>query len=368
MKFNEIQEIIYLLNIENAARFSLIEIDQDKDTNRIYPSPDSHTLINLQLKQAENDTWLKNIIDSLNDYTGLVWLIKEKDEWIAYSSPAELAHGASDNQNFGYLYVPPQTGKMDTARFVEQIAHLRSPEGCPWDRKQTHQSLRTNLLEETYEVLEAIDARDNAHLQEELGDLLLQIVLHAQIAKDEKSFDFGNVVHDVYQKIRNRHPHVFKDTKIEGVSDVLSNWEKIKAEERKQKNDPSKTSILTSIPEQLPSLSLAQKYQERAARVGFDWEDISPVYKKVFEEIEEVRNADSQEGLEEELGDLLFAVVNLVRWSGFDAEAALRLANHKFRRRFQFIEKKISDNNLSITEVSLSEMDALWDRAKLDEH
>ncbi|MCD6355726.1 MAG: nucleoside triphosphate pyrophosphohydrolase [Anaerolineaceae bacterium] len=251
--------------------------------------------------------------------------------------------------------------------FQELIAHLRAPEGCPWDKKQTHRTLRTNLIEETYEVLEAIDENSDEHLCEELGDLILQIVLHAQIASENKSFSLSEVISGVYKKIKHRHPHVFGNVKVSGVRNVMQNWEKIKEEERGGKNEEEYTSILSTIPKELPSLSVAQKYQERAARVGFDWEEISPVYRKIEEEINEVKSAKSKISLEEELGDLLFAVVNLVRWKGFDAESALRLMNAKFRRRFEFIEKTISNNGKSISDATLLEMDALWELAKKNE-
>lgn len=257
---------------------------------------------------------------------------------------------------------------MDIARFIELIAHLRSPEGCPWDRKQTHQTLRTNLLEETYEALEAIDQDDSDHMKEELGDLLLQIVLHAQIAKENGTFDFSDVTHDVYEKIFHRHPHVFAQLDVEDVSEVMTNWENIKAHEREEKKSPNNNSILESIPVQLPALAVAQKYQERAARVGFDWESKEPVLEKVHEELDELANAENPREMEEELGDLLFAVVNLVRWSGFDAETVLRMSNKKFLKRFNFIEKKISDNGQILSDATLSEMDALWDQSKREEH
>ena len=266
-----------------------------------------------------------------------------------------------------YLLFHPIEGYISINEFQELIAHLRAPDGCPWDKEQTHQSLRTNLIEETYEVLDAIDEQDSVHLREELGDLLLQIVLHAQIAAESGEFSLLEVVHDIHNKITHRHPHVFGNTNVGDEADVLRNWERIKEDERNQKGIALSNSILSSIPRNLPSLSVAQKYQERAARVGFDWEEIGPVFEKIDEELKEVINANGKQELEQELGDLLFAVVNLVRWKGFDAESALRLTNKKFLKRFKYIEKKISESGKLLTDISLSEMDALWEEVKLKE-
>jgi tetrapyrrole methylase family protein/MazG family protein len=368
MFINDMQEVITFLGIDQNHPLFIAEIKHFSHANRIFPQLDSHTLIRVDFEEPSISHILAGYEASLVNFHGVSWLCKVTETWRRYPTLEKVQQEVLKDCRPLYLYIPPQPNKISADRFVELIAHLRSPEGCPWDQKQTHRSLRTNLLEETYEVLAAIDEDDEVHLQEELGDLLLQVVLHAQIANDQKAFDFGNVVHDIYWKLRTRHPHVFSDTKINSEKDVLTNWEIIKAEERTHKNDKDQQSILSSIPDALPALSIAQKYQERAARVGFDWEEITPVYEKVFEEIGEVREASADNGLEEELGDLLFAVVNLVRWSGFDAETALRMTNQKFRRRFQFIEKTISDNGRSISDVPLSEMDALWEEAKLNEH
>ena len=264
----------------------------------------------------------------------------------------------------GYLYFEPEIEKTSLTRFIDLIAHLRAPDGCPWDRKQTLQTLRTNLLEEAHEVLEMIDNQDMEGLKEELGDLILQIVLQAQIASENRDFDLYDVINGIYKKIVFRHPHVFGDMKVDGVIGVLQNWEKWKAEERVNKNKPENTSILASVPKSLPALTLAQKYQERAARVGFDWPDIAPVIEKIEEEIAEVKHAEDKTSLERELGDLLFALVNLIRWYGFDAESLLRQMNQRFLSRFNFIESEVSRQDRQITDLSLSELDAIWDQAK----
>jgi tetrapyrrole methylase family protein / MazG family protein len=266
-----------------------------------------------------------------------------------------------------YLLFHPIEGYISINKFQELIAHLRAPAGCPWDKEQTHKSLRTNLLEETYEVLEAIDEEGGDHLLEELGDLLLQIVLHSQIAAENKEFTLLQVINGIYKKIIHRHPHLFGNAIKNNTTDVLKNWEKIKEEERNLKGALHSESILSSIPKQLPSLSIAQKYQERAARVGFDWKEIGPVYEKINEELKEVIHAENKQELEQELGDLLFSVVNLVRWHGFDAENALRLTNSKFLKRFEYIEKRAYEINKLLTDISLPEMDAFWEEAKLNE-
>ena len=247
---------------------------------------------------------------------------------------------------------------------MDLIAHLRAPDGCPWDRKQTLLTLRTNLLEEAHEVLEAIDNQDMEGLKEELGDLLLQIVLQAQITSENGDFNLYDVINEIFKKIIFRHPHVFGNIEVDDVNGVLQNWEKWKAEERVKKNKPENTSILASVPKNLPSLALAQKYQERAARVGFDWPDIAPVIEKIEEEIEEVKNAVDKSSLESELGDLLFALVNLIRWYGFDAESSLRQMNQRFLKRFNFIEEEVSRQGRQMTDLSLAELDSIWDQAK----
>lgn len=363
MKFNELHQITQLLNIDKPDSLYVADLAHFSQTNRIKPIFDSHNLIEIGHGDSLSDETIGMIDDSFKTLEAVKTVFKVEDDWRMIEGLPGKNSSNSEPDNVMYIYIPPQEDKLSTERFVELIAHLRSPQGCPWDRKQTHQSLRTNLLEETYEVLEAIDSDDPSHLREELGDLLLQIVLQSQIAEEGGFFDYGNIVQDIFQKIRNRHPHVFRDVEVNGVGDVMANWEKIKEEERKHK-DEEVNGILSSIPKALPALSVAQKYQERAARVGFDWEDIAPVFEKVDEEIEEIKNSGRDGDLEEELGDLLFAVVNLIRWSGFDAESVLRNTNKKFKRRFQYIEERLSDNGRSLSNATLSEMDALWDEAK----
>lgn len=261
------------------------------------------------------------------------------------------------------LYLPPLEGGSSLEAFQEVVARLRAPDGCPWDREQTHLSLRKYLLEETYEALASLDAEDPQAMREEFGDILLQILLHAQIGVEDGEFSMAEIIETIKRKIIRRHPHVFGDVEVSGVTGVLRNWQKLKDEERAANGDEVK-GMLDGVPRALPALSQAQEIQERAARVGFDWADIAPVYAKVDEEIEEVRSAVDSEQRGKELGDLLFAVVNLVRWYHVDAESALRVASTRFRERFAYIEQTAKEQGRELTQMSLAEMDALWEQAK----
>jgi tetrapyrrole methylase family protein/MazG family protein len=260
------------------------------------------------------------------------------------------------------LYVPSRGEGTAFEAFQEIVAHLRAPDGCPWDREQTHASLRQHLLEETYEAIAAMDAGDFGAMREEFGDLLLQIILNSQIATEEGEFTANDVVRGIYDKIIRRHPHVFGDVKIAGVDGVLANWEKLKEKERK--NGPQAKGLIDGVPLALPALSQAQEYQDRAARVGFDWQEIEGVLDKIAEEIAEVKEASDGAQLEGELGDLFFALVNLARWKKIDAESALRGTNQKFRRRFAHIERGATEQGRNLSDLSLEEMEALWQAAK----
>lgn len=261
------------------------------------------------------------------------------------------------------LYVPPLGEGTSFEAFHEVIAHLRAPDGCPWDREQTHQSLRPHLIEESYELLDALDDDDPAAIEEELGDLLLQIVLHAQIATEDGSFNMAHVIRKIHDKLIRRHPHVFADVEINEVNDVLHNWEMLKSQE-KRTNGELESSILDGTARTLPALTKAEIYQKRAARVGFDWPDIDGVRNKVEEEWREVLGAENDDEWQIEIGDFLFAIVNLARWLNVDAESALRAANNRFRERFEYIEEQARSQGREVTEMTLEEMDALWDEAK----
>ena len=264
------------------------------------------------------------------------------------------------------LYIPPMGEGAAFEAFQEIVAHLRAPDGCPWDREQTHLSLRQHLLEETYEALEAIDSEDFNGMREELGDLLLQIVLHAQIAYEEGEFTINDVIKGIYDKIVHRHPHVFGDTSLDDVDGVLQNWEKLKEQERKDKKQEEK-GLLDGVPVTLPALNLAQEYQERAARVGFDWPVIDGVLEKIVEEIKEIKGATNETELAEEIGDLFFVLVNLARWKKIDAESALRATNLKFKNRFKFVEQTANHQGRSLSDMTLEEMDVLWEESKRQE-
>jgi tetrapyrrole methylase family protein/MazG family protein len=265
------------------------------------------------------------------------------------------------------LYVPPLGEGTSFEAFQEIVAHLRAPDGCPWDREQTHESLRTHLMEEAYETLDALDSRDFSAIQEELGDLLLQIVLHSQIASEEGEFTVNAVIKGIYDKIVRRHPHVFGEVQLDGIQGVLQNWEKLKEAERKD-NGKQEKGLLDGVPMAMPALSQAQEYQDRAARVGFDWPVVEGVLDKILEEVKEVNRATNQEELSEEIGDLFFVLVNLARWKKIDAESALRETNLKFKRRFGYVEQGAKKQGCSLSEMTLEEMDALWNEAKRIEH
>jgi tetrapyrrole methylase family protein/MazG family protein len=264
------------------------------------------------------------------------------------------------------LYLPPLGAEASFEGFHQVVARLRAPDGCPWDREQTHLTLRRHLLEETYEALEAIDAGDPAALREELGDLLLQVVLHAQIAAESGEFNMTDVLRGIHTKIVRRHPHVFGAAQVDGVQGVLRNWEKLKEAERRANGEKEK-SLLDGVPPVFPSLAQAQELQDRAARVGFDWPSVEGVEAKVDEELAELRAAKDAAAREAELGDLLFAVVNLARWHKIDAESALRKTNARFRQRFAYIEDDARRRGVATSTLSPDEMNALWEQAKHNE-
>lgn len=245
---------------------------------------------------------------------------------------------------------------------VAIIARLRGKDGCPWDKKQDHFTLKRYLLEESYEVIDAIDSQDDAALCDELGDVLLQVVLHSQIAAEENKFTIDDVVDNVSRKMIRRHPHIFSDAHADNAEEVLTMWEKIKAEE-KNSSQGEKRGIM-KINQNLPALMLAQKAQDKAHRVGFDWPDISGAKAKLTEELQELEQANSPQERRTELGDVLFSLVNMARFMDIDAEDALRSSVQKFIKRFNYVEKTLAAKELQWEDVSLAEMDAIWDEAK----
>jgi tetrapyrrole methylase family protein/MazG family protein len=255
------------------------------------------------------------------------------------------------------LSLPEDLSKFDA--LVAIIARLRAPDGCPWDKEQTHQTLRGNLLSESYEVLEALDEGEASKLSEELGDLLLQIVLHAQIAKDNKEFEIGDVIKSITTKIIRRHPHIFGSRKVKDAEEVMHNWEALKKEEREEGK-----SMLAGVPQQMPALAYAYEISRRAVRVGFEWENIDGVIDKIQEEAKEIKEAGSQEEKAQEIGDLLFTMVNFARWEGVEPEAALREANQKFYRRFTKVEEIARQRGRELQKLSFQEWNDLWEEAK----
>ena len=242
---------------------------------------------------------------------------------------------------------------------VDIIARLRSPDGCPWDREQSHASLRGCLLEECYEVLEALDEGDSKRLSVEMGDLLMQIVFHAQIAAEAGEFELGDVISSINAKLTRRHPHVFGSVKVKGADEVLANWEALKKKEREKG-----ASMLDGVPDAMPALAYSQGIQDRVARVGFDWEDDGGVIDKLAEEVKEFSRARSPEEKEQEFGDLLFTLANVARRQGIDLEAALRRANRRFCRRFSYMEERCRTRGLDFGQLSFEEQNALWEEAK----
>jgi tetrapyrrole methylase family protein/MazG family protein len=266
------------------------------------------------------------------------------------------------------LYVPPLPHIAGLPAFQGTVARLRAPDGCPWDREQTHRTLRPNLLEETYETLAALDAEDDDKVCEELGDLLMQIAMHVQIATEEGAFKFADVIGAIDAKLKRRHPHVFGDLEVRGTAEVLRNWEAIKASERASSGEEdAHRSRLGGVPVTLPALARAQALGDRAARTGFDWPDLEGVLAKVGEEIAELRGVEDPEARAQELGDLLFTMVNVARWLGVDAESALRGTCDRFTHRYTEMEQAASALGRDLADLSLDEQDALWDRAKREE-
>ena len=252
---------------------------------------------------------------------------------------------------------------------VEVMARLRAPNGCPWDREQTHATLKPYFIEETYEALEAIDIGDDDELCKELGDVLLQVVFHAQIATEENRFDIEEVARAIVDKLIRRHPHVFADVDVDGSEQVLQNWEQIKKQERQEQGEAT-PSLLDGIPKQLPALMRAQRMQARVSRQGFDWDKIAGPLDKVEEEFAELRQAwasGETPAIEDEFGDLLFALVNTGRFLNVDPEQTLRQSTEKFERRFRALEEAVRRSGREISALSLQELDTIWDEIKTRE-
>ena len=255
--------------------------------------------------------------------------------------------------------MPKKKNPDNFAALKEIIAKLRSPEGCPWDRKQTHASLKPYLIEECYEVLQALEKGTPQKLCEELGDLLLQIMLHAQIAAEASQFNIDDVVRGISSKLIHRHPHVFGGRKVQDAGEVELNWQALKQEEREKGE-----SILSGVPEQMPALAYSQSIQRRVAGVGFDWEKMDEIIDKMAEEVTEIKQAPNQQEKAKEFGDLLLTIANIARRLDIDLEMALRSANQRFCHRFAYMEEICRERGVNLGSLSLDEQNALWEEAK----
>jgi len=251
-------------------------------------------------------------------------------------------------------------------RLIEIVKTLRSPEGCPWDREQNLYSIKNDFLEEAFELVDALDKKDEANVREELGDVIFHVVFHSVMAEEEGRFDINSVLDEINEKLVRRHPHVFGDMKVNGSDEVSAQWDKIKAEEKSDK----RKSILDDIPAKFPSMQRCLKIQQRVKKVGFDWDDVKDCMLKVDEEFSEFKEASAggdKKEMEHEMGDLLFSIVNAARFMKIDPDEALRKANNRFIRRFNHIERRLEEMNSSCEEASLKEMEELWQEAKSNE-
>jgi MazG family protein len=277
-----------------------------------------------------------------------------------------------ESEGYNFHVSKPSTGAK-FERLVEIMATLRGPNGCPWDKQQDFNSLKPMLVEEVYEVLEAVEDKNFDGLSEELGDLLLHVLFNAQLGKEAGQFDINSVLEKISEKLVRRHPHVFGDETASTPEEVIKNWEAIKAQEKaaKLKNrTPEQRSLLEGIPSKLPAIHEAHQISSRAARVGFDWPDIEGIFEKLQEEVRELRDViaqgdgDRRERLEDEIGDMLFVIVNIARYLKIDSESALKRANRKFKSRFQYMENELAKQGKTVEQVSIEEMEALWQKAK----
>lgn len=339
----------------NAAQ---LQIDQHMIVSQVY---DQFVASNVKL------TLMEKLPDDYQVY--IVTAAGSSQEIIEKVPLFELDRNVSIN-NLTSVYIPPvkeeQILLKNFSKLREIIAELRSPTGCPWDREQTHESLKKYLIEETYEVIDAINHEDIDHLIEELGDVLLQVMLHAQIGEDDGYFSIDDIIEGLSAKMIRRHPHVFGNGKADNAEEVVRNWQEIK----KQEKGEVPSSLLEGVSMALPNLLRAYELQKKAAKVGFDWQEITPALEKVKEELEEFVNEldGTDEGMARakgEFGDLLFAFVNVARFLKIHPEEALFETNEKFTRRFQFVEEKVKDSGRTFEEHTLEQLDLYWDEAKL---
>jgi tetrapyrrole methylase family protein/MazG family protein len=362
MDFMLVTKTFDVLGIPAPSKLILLDA-QTLVSAHVPPFPPDMPALITNVDSSELGSHLRNVLLATYPKEHVIYVVesgKKKEEKMETFSVS----GVSDSTA---LYIPALAEGTSFESFAEIIAHLRAPNGCPWDREQTHESLRKHLLEESYEAISAIDSSDFVDMREEFGDLLLQVVLQSQIANEEGQFNINQVIHGIHAKIVRRHPHVFGDLKLDGVQGVLANWEKLKENERREKGKGEKKEergLLDGVPLALPALSQAQEYQDRAGRVGFDWPEIEGVLDKIAEEIEEVQRASDEKELASEIGDLLFALVNLARWKKIDAEAVLRETNMKFKTRLAYVEQGAKKQGRDLSSLSLDEMESFWQEAK----
>jgi tetrapyrrole methylase family protein/MazG family protein len=364
MDFTLVAKIFDVIQISAPSKLVLLEA-QTLASAHVPPFPPDMPVLLTNVDSRELALHLQDVLLTTYPKEHAVFAVsegKKKEE--------KLIEFGDEFSGILSFYIPAVGEGTSFESFAEIVAHLRAPNGCPWDREQTHESLRKHLLEESYEAISAIDSGDFTDMREEFGDLLLQVVLQSQIANEENQFNVNQVIHGIHSKIVRRHPHVFGDLKLDGVEGVLANWEKLKENERRElalsdvEGKKEEKGLLDGVPKALPALSQAQEYQDRAARVGFDWPEIEGVLDKVKEEIEEIKNAESNFELASEIGDLFFALVNVARWKHVDAESALRGTNMKFKKRFDYVGQGAKKQGRNLSELSLEEMDTLWNAAK----
>ncbi|QDP38832.1 bifunctional methyltransferase/pyrophosphohydrolase YabN [Radiobacillus deserti] len=310
--------------------------------------------VKLTLLEDLDPDYLVTVVDAVGS----------KEEKVIQVPLVELDQSVSLS-NLTSIYVPPAKREQLSHQFFrlrEVIAQLRGPNGCPWDKEQTHESLRKYLLEEAYEFIEAVDGLDDDGMIEELGDILLQVMLHSQIGEDEGFFTIDDVIQSITDKMIRRHPHVFGDVVATSAETVVKNWDEIKKVEKSER-----TSFMDAIPNQMSGLLEAEQIQKQAAKVGFDWQDSEPMWEKIKEEMEEVQQAIAAQNpneIEKEFGDLLFAIVNLTRYYKVNPEISIKQTNRKFKTRFRFMEREAEKNNQKLQALSLNQLDAYWEKAK----
>jgi tetrapyrrole methylase family protein/MazG family protein len=345
--------------MDGVQIFDAIEL-----TQHLYPpvNPDFPMLLG-QVYSRMLASELKMVLTAVYPDEHPVTLIHQAgdDEQVVEQIPLYEIDRSDMVSHLTSLFVPPLPNPSSLANLAETVAILRSPDGCPWDQEQTYQSLRSGFLEEASEVLAAIDENDMDGLREELGDLFYHLVMQIQMASEAEEFRLTDVLANIDAKLKYRHPHVWGDWQVRDSKEVIQNWEILKAKEKAERS----TSLVDNIPQALPALARSQKLQTRVRQVGFDWPDIEGVYEKVQEEIAELRQAVSPEHQSEELGDLLFVVVNLAKWLDIDAESALREANTKFSRRFRALENLAKTHQLALADMDLDGLEALWQEVKV---